>query len=280
MKKILAVAGINAFFTTPKKYFQWMTTPNLNILPYLKRRKEAIKRFFKSYFCFWVSTGDILILHALAFMVLVIISILTSQIFDISLWMMIKISFFVTLGHLILSSILWVVYIETPSEYWERKAFCEILVVDGKANLLTSPIWASGTRYVIEKFEFSPKNSRSPKTATFRSIIPCFYGNAILSIPMTVTMNLTEQFDRFELFRVLFKSQNGSKSLSLGKYVNSLTDLNDQINTPVGEYIRQEISCPDFLDQAINFVTFPEKPFSNVTSVDISLGEPISSSRK
>jgi hypothetical protein len=93
-------------------------------------------------------------------------------------------------------------------------------------------------------------------------------------------MNLTEQFDRFELFHVLFESQNGAKSLSLGKYVNSLTDLNDQINTPVGEYIRQEISCPDFLDQAINFVTFPEKPFSNVTSVDISLGEPSSSSRK
>lgn len=290
MKKIIAgiKLSINALLASPKQWVKNTLVRSRNsfrkIATYLKKRKEATKKCAKAYFCFWFSIGDIFLLHVILFMLLVLSTISIKFFAEMSGWTMLQISFFVTLGHLILCSILRVIYIETPSEYLGG-IFCEILVVDGKPEVLDRPLWKKGVRYVIEdvikKFETSSKTN-SPNKGIFNSNVTSIYGNTVVSIPLTITMYFTNCFDEIEVFNALYTEQVGEKTLSFDKYVNSLTHIDQELSTPVGQYVRREISCPEFLDRAVEFISFPlpENTFSNVWKVGIYLGEPSFSSHR
>lgn len=254
MKKL--ISGIKNFLACKKQSLKNMLTQS----------KEASKKFAKAYFCFWQE--GLFVKHLLAFILLVTIFLLIDSVFDIRLWMALETIFFITLGHLLTAAILGVIYIETPS-------MCDILLVGNQPKVLSGPIWAKGTRYVIEKFHISLNNK-----VVFNFNAVCPHGNTTIFIPLTVTLSLTGSFDKLELFNVLFEKQMGKTTLSLHEYVQSLICINDEIDTVIEQYVYQEISCPDFLDQAAEFITFPENSFSNVESVSIRLEEPSFSSCK
>lgn len=265
MKKITSVSVL---FARPKswkvKMLAWSRSFFSESIVYITKQKEVVKRFVKAYFCFW--NRELLFLHIMAFLLSAMVLFVVVAIFDMRLWMMVKILFFTTLIHLSVSGILRLIYIEP---LYDGEYFCQVLLVNGKPKVLTSPIWEKGIHYVIEKFNYSSD------AAIFKFNINCYYENVTLPLPLTITMHLEREFDKLELFNALLVEQKGKKVLSLNNYVSNLLSIDQKLNTLVGEYVRQEISCPDFLSQALDFVRFPKKPFSNVKkNVTLCLTEP------
>lgn len=236
----------------------------------IKATKEWLKKAIKVYFCFWLIIGDIVLMHVLFLVVLLIGTAIINDHVRTEWWTMAQIAFWFTAAHLAISSIIWAIFIETPHRELNEKLFCEVLVVDGKPMKLDDPIWAKGEWFCIQKFDYDYANN----IAKFNLHVNSFYGNLTISIPVCVTLYLSEKFNWLELFNVLHEKQEDRSSLSLDEYVAELVQTNEDIDEWVEYYVFDQVSEGVFLSQALELITIPENSFSNVKNASIRLEKP------
>lgn len=227
---------------------------------------ERVKTFAKNYFCFWNALVE---MHfAFFFLLLLIFWIVIEYLnLDASFSITLVRVFFITLVHLIIALTLRLIYIEMPNDELTYPNY-EILVVDGQPKILHQPTWGKGERYVVEGVRVSDNK------AVLKYEITCNYGNTTVSVPLIVTLNLKEDFNKIEVFNALAAEQKGRDTLCFKEYVNSFICLDSEINVAAAEYVVGTISCPTFLNRIATLVAFSKSPFSNVESVNIRLKEP------
>lgn len=265
MKKL--IAGVNALVSKLKNLLTKRDEILGKIASGTQQKKERVKKFVKDYFCFWnFALGS---MHFIFFFLILISSWIINDVFDLGMSFSTPfiIAFFITLGHFIIALTLRLIYIEMPDDELRYPNY-EILVVNEQPKILYRPTWGKGRRYVVEGTKISDYK------AVLEYEITCDYGKTTVSVPLIVTLNFKESFNKIEVFNALLTAQKSTDTLYLKTYVKSFIHLDSEINTATAEYVLGEISCPTFLNRIANFITFPEKPFSNVESVNIHLKEP------
>lgn len=264
-----------------------------------------MKKPFQSYFLFMAKhpTGLLLIpflsiWFILMFVLMLIdfnngfISGLSPKTLSILNWCNFFISFGFVLFLILLNYLIIHKYITRPNYYNENYYNIWFLVfVDkqSKPTILNEPIWNKGKVFVVRAF--SNDRSYFEKELVFKTTIDGKYKNAVVKIPVTLSLILDGPFedrDKIKIFEILYNYSSPEKEnelIDLESYIiKKFKSINSEslkvVGKIVNKYAEQKITEPKLLSKVIDLLVFPEKPIPNVADVNICLSEPIHSSCK
>lgn len=183
-------------------------------------------------------------------------------------------------------------YITRPNYYNDNyRNFWFLIFVDkqNKPTILNKPIWNKGKVFIVRAF----KNNYSyfEKELVFETTIDGKYKNAVVKIPVTLSLILDGPFedcDKIKIFEILYNYSSPEKEnelIDLESYIiKKFKSINSEslkvVGKIVNKYAEQKITEPKLLSKVIDLLVFPEKPIPNVADVNICLSEPIHSSCK
>ncbi len=157
-----------------------------------------------------------------------------------------------------------------------------IVTKDGLNMFYDKAIWGKGEkRYVIMPRYYGENNLEVFVTTN----ISGKYENSTMYVSVTIKLSLGCKFDRDEVITKLSKHYSSKKHCCLDDYFVSVFKktnqrIQDKVSSITAEYALQNISEPEMLNELVNILVFPNKVFSNIANVKISVSSPFFSSYK
>lgn len=172
---------------------------------------------------------------------------------------------------------------EVNSSEWFRAT----VLKNGEKIVINKPLWSKEKVYFIPK----PRSMYEAcgGSVSFNVDLKGRYKNSNMCIPVHITFELSDSFDKNEVFESLYNyhltEKEKSGNLSLGSYVEyTFKKFNEKFQPDfdelTGRYALMEISEPYLLSNIIDMIIFPERLFTNVKNVKLCLDDPTFSSCK
>ena len=165
--------------------------------------------------------------------------------------------------------------------------FRATVLKNGEKIVVDKPLWSKEKVYSIPE----PRSmyEACDGSVSFGVDLKGRYKNSNMCIPVHITFELSDYFDKNEVFESLYNyhlnEKEKSGNLSLGSYVEyTFKKFNEKFQPKIdeltGKYALLEISEPYLLSSIIDMIIFPERLFTNVKNVKLCLNNPTFSSCK